>query len=385
MTSDFDPRKQVFYLIAADGETQIPVSLEDFTSMQIFDITNGIHFGAQVGASIMLLIVALCLMPRFKLVKLSQWLQFSALVLNIVRLILFAAFYTSPWNDTYALWSGDYSHIKPADVTRNAVSETLSMVIGILIQVILFVQAWAMLNLLSRRWKWSLAAISFLISLTAMAFRFVSGVALIQSVVTLNQVHNTQLAFTFVAYGVLQNVSIIWYCVLFNSKLAIHLIKHRGVLPSRHGLSAIEVLVITNGLLMFIPVIFGCIGFNSFIAHRIEVGSASQTLVIIILILGTLIAQRVCSPNASQTRPGDETGSSGAAFKYGTGSSAGSAYPGGHRIPSTVTSHVEASPRCRDPTTDSIEAELRHIDSGDDIEKAGVRVNQEFERRVERA
>ncbi|KAH6690288.1 pheromone receptor [Plectosphaerella plurivora] len=383
--SDFDPRKQVFYLIAADGETQVPVSLEDFATMQVFDITNGIHFGAQAGASIMLFFVALCLMPRFKLVKLSQWLQLSALVLNIARLILFAAFYTSPWNDPFAVWSGDYSHITSADITRNAASETLSLVIGILIQVILFVQAWAMLNLLSRRWKWTLAAISFLISLNVITFRFISGVVRIQSIITLNRVRPAHLAFTFIAYGWTQIASIIWYCVLFNSKLALHLIKHRGVLPSRHGLSAIEVLVITNGLLMFFPVVFSCLAFNDAISRRIEVASATQTLVILILILGTLIAQRVCSPNAAHTRRIDDTGSSGAAFKYGTGSSAGSAYPGGHRIPSTVTSHVEASPRSRDPATDSIEAELREIDSTDDAEKAGVRVNQEFERRVERA
>jgi hypothetical protein len=137
-------------------------------------------------------------------------------------------------------------------------------------------------------------------------------------------------------------------------------------------------------------VIFCGLGFSPYIGQRLEVGSATQTLVILILILGTLIAQRVCNPNASHANHTNETGSSSSPFKYTTASSAGSAYPGGSGggIPSTVTSHVEAfPPRRRDPATESIEAELRRIDSAEeDAEKAaGVRVNQEFERRVERA
>lgn len=252
MADDFDPRTQVFYLLAADGETQVPVPLDALTAMRFYDIRNGINFGSQAGACIMLLIVAVCLLPRLSLVRFSQWLQLCTLVLNSARNILFACYFTSAWNESFTILAGDYSQISQANIVNNCTTEALSLIILILVQIMLYLQAWAMVNLLSRRLKWSLAVLSGLISLTTIILRFMAAVLNIQAFMGLERKFGLVDA-AFLGSGILQAVSVFWYCVLFNSKLVAHLIRHRGVLPSRNGLTAMEVLVITNGLLMVGP------------------------------------------------------------------------------------------------------------------------------------
>ncbi|KAK4098415.1 hypothetical protein N658DRAFT_488474 [Parathielavia hyrcaniae] len=51
--------------------------------------------------------------------------------------------------------------------------------------------------------------------------------------------------------------SICWFCFLFNIRLVMHMWTNRSILPSLKGLKAMDVLVITNGMLMFVPAWFG--------------------------------------------------------------------------------------------------------------------------------
>jgi len=247
--SDFNPRTQTFYLIAADGETQIPVELSMVQRYIREDYGILVNYGVQMGAAFMIMLVMLLLTPKFKLIKLSQWVQLSALIFVIIRQSLMVVWYFSPWNDAYAVWGMDFTAITDSDKMLSIVTEVISVIVAILLQVILGIQAWAMVNLLPRWWKWAIASLSAGLSLVVIALRLATGVHRIQAMLGF--------LLGWISIGnyffILQAVSIFWYCVVFNSKLVIHLVRHRGVLPSRNGLSAIEVLVITNGILMFIP------------------------------------------------------------------------------------------------------------------------------------
>lgn len=247
--TDFNPKTQIFYLISADGETQVPV---DITMVRRFireDYGACVNYGAQIGACLMVILVMLSMTPKLKLIKLSQWVQLCGLVFVVIRQVLTAVWYFSNWNDFYAVWGQDWSDVTEGEKMQSIVTEVLSVCVAILVQVTLGVQAWAMVNLLPRFWKWAIFSLSISLSMLVISVRVASCVSRIQSMIGLN----ADLIPMANVFLITQAVSIFWYCIVFNSKLVIHLVRHRGILPSRNGLSAIEVLVITNGILMFIP------------------------------------------------------------------------------------------------------------------------------------
>ncbi|KAK4119225.1 hypothetical protein N657DRAFT_693829 [Parathielavia appendiculata] len=88
--------------------------------------------------------------------------------------------------------------------------------------------------------------------------------------------------------------SIRWFCFLFNVRLVVHMWTNRSILPSLEGLEAMDVLVITNYILIFVPVIFSVLNFYDW--EPLGAGLAHTTSVVIVLPLGTLVAQRLANP-----------------------------------------------------------------------------------------
>ncbi|KAM0274423.1 hypothetical protein ACHAQH_007861 [Verticillium albo-atrum] len=374
---DFDPFSQTFVLIASDGVTEIPVAVGMVNEFNLYSVKTVINYGAQIGSSIILLLVLVCMTPSAKFVKLSQWLHITALTVNIARMVLLTIFFTSSWNEFYTFFAGDYSRIAPRDLQCSVASEVSSLALFIMVQAVLGLQAWATVNLLTDFWKWSFASLSACVSFAAIGLRLASAVGQIRYILTLAY---TQSISVSLLASIMGGVSIFYYCALFNVKLVSHLIKNRSFLPSRRGLSPVEVLVVTNGILMIIPVIFAGFGWRNWQAF--EPGSLALTSVILFLPLGTLIAQRIATPVAyydPNARHDTGTGRSGKPFK--DISQIGSDVTESNACPSTLTSRIEAG-RSRHPI-DPIDLELRQLDEND-AEKGVVRVNCEFERREER-
>lgn len=102
--------------------------------------------------------------------------------------------------------------------------------------------------------KIPLVTLSALVSLLTVGWRFAFTVIQSNAVMGLAPARN--LAWVVNGALVLNCLSICWYCALFNVKLALHLFVNRGILRSasvRKALTPMEILVMTNGVLMIVP------------------------------------------------------------------------------------------------------------------------------------
>ncbi|EFY91582.1 pheromone receptor [Metarhizium acridum CQMa 102] len=284
----FNPLLQpVTFLSASQRPISIPIPSIDAFNDETISVT--INYAFQLGSCATLLVMVLIMTPPSKLRRLSSVLHLAGLAACIVRMALLLAFFVSPLNHFYQFWAGDYASVPRRFLANSVAGNVLSLLLFVILQAALMHQAWTMVSLWPAAVKLCLGALSAVISLMAAGWRLAFTV--VQSKSDLELVPALDLAWVVQAALILNALSICWYCALFNLKLVLHLAVNRGILRSSQTLSPMEVLVITNGVLMIIPVVFAALEWGHF--QNFEAASLTQTSVAIILPLGTLAAQRM--------------------------------------------------------------------------------------------
>lgn len=245
---DDDPRFQVFN-ITGPGSTPISVPMGHADERNRIAASVCISYGSQIGASITMLLVVLAMNPAAKLLRAYTALQAAALALNIVRMVLPSLFWSSQWMTLYAQYTGDFHFVPRGDYAVSVASSVFSLLVNMVFETCLIMQAWTMVNLWPDLWKWTAAAASALVSLVTVGFRFAFCVLQSQAV------FRTTPATVWVSHAAVTTaaVSIFWYCALFNVQLITHLVKNRTFLPSTSGLTPMEALAVSNGILMVVP------------------------------------------------------------------------------------------------------------------------------------
>lgn len=248
-TDAFDPRTQVFTLIGPDGVTEIPLAVDMVDLVYVDRFVVEVNYGSQIGASVVMLLVYLLMTPQAKFRRTPTIINSLSLLVNIVRCILLSWFPTSAWFEFYTLFSGDISNVPARDYSTSVAGTVFTIPTIILMEAALIVQAWAMIQLWPARYKVPAVFISALVAATSVGFKFTDSIlqsqAILYRVTPPLWVRKTDLAFS--------TASICWFCFLFNVRLAMHMWTHNKILPSVKGLSAMEVLVMTNGILMLVP------------------------------------------------------------------------------------------------------------------------------------
>lgn len=228
----------------------IELNVADINDLYQENLGTCTNYGSQIGASFMMLLTIIAMTPSIRLIKLSLWVHILTLIVSTVRMTLLTVYFTSHWTNFYSYWAHDYSRVTSADFYRSIVTEMASLVLLMLIHVSLGIQAWALVKLLPGHFKLFFTALSCLVSTAAVSWRIAFSVIQIKSILLITPPDPSWIAYHSTVIGA---VSILYYCALFNVKLLTHLIKNRGILPSSQGLSAMEVLVVTNGFLMTVP------------------------------------------------------------------------------------------------------------------------------------
>lgn len=249
--ADFDPFTQNVTFLGQDGESeiQIPIPLIDAFHAETASIS--INYGTQLGACLMMLLTLLIMTPSSKFRRLSNVLHIAGLLICTIRMALLSAYYPSPFNNFYAYFGGDYTRVPRMYYNVSIASTCFSLFLVVCVEAALMNQAWAMVSLWPRIWKFLIAISSIIISVNTVGWRIGFTVLQVQSILSLVPAAGT----LWVSYGmVITNaISICWFCAIFNIKLVMHLITNRGFLPSYKTLTPMEVLVMTNGILMIVP------------------------------------------------------------------------------------------------------------------------------------
>ncbi|KAG6120856.1 hypothetical protein E4U13_005760 [Claviceps humidiphila] len=281
---------QSITLLSPNGPIVIPIPSIDAFNDESISVT--LNYGFQLGACFLLLLVTLLVTKPHKILRPSSLLHLAGLSACLIRTAINQAFFHSPLNHFYPFWSGDYTSV-PLSYMRTSVAGTCaSLLLVMILEAALMHQAWTMVSLWPPSVKIPLVTLSALVSLLTVGWRFAFTVIQSNAVMGLAPARN--LAWVVNGALVLNCLSICWYCALFNVKLALHLFVNRGILRSasvRKALTPMEILVMTNGVLMIVPVIFAGLEWAHF--PNFESASLTHTSVALILPLGTLVAQQV--------------------------------------------------------------------------------------------
>ncbi|KAI9150425.1 Tumor susceptibility protein [Paramyrothecium foliicola] len=383
----FDPYQQSILLLAADGESEIEVSLLDVDSVNHETSSICINYGAQLGACFIMLLMILIMTPSNKFRRPSTILHIFGLLVCTIRMALLSVYFTSPFNDFYAFWGNDYSHVPVQDYQISITANTFSLLLLIVVEAALMNQAWTMVKLWPTFAKMTLSALSGVITLTTIGWRIAATVLQNRAVLSLEPPADT----LWVVYWMLitNALSICWFCALFNIKLVLHLISNRGILPSYMSLTPMEILIMTNGILMTVPVLFAGLEWGQF--TNFESASLTLTSVAVILPLGTLAAQRMSRSNNVAYQ--SETPSGQGALLPGTANSSlplkATSYSSNSRSDTTPLTSVLSRCEAGRSTTRGLDAldlelgELDRMNSQRELINGHVRIDHDFEQRVD--
>lgn len=247
----FNPTNQTSYILAPNGAATIPFSTSAITTRYLNATSLSILYGTQIGACFIMLAVMLAMTPRVRFRRLPTLINLAALVLNTIRMVLLAVFFTSSFLNFFVLASGSVRYVEPSAFNVSAAATALSTPVTVLILAALFVQAWSMLRLWPTLYKLPATLMSVGLVLTTVAFNMLTTIVQTRAIIGADR--NRLWLWARQTYLALITASICWFCFLFNVRLVMHMWTNRSILPSLKGLKAMDVLVITNGVLMFVP------------------------------------------------------------------------------------------------------------------------------------
>ncbi|KAL7960157.1 fungal pheromone mating factor STE2 GPCR domain-containing protein [Trichoderma compactum] len=362
----FNPYTQNITIIGPPGYPPIPIPIAQIDAFNDETASILINYGAQLGASLTMLLVILLVTPSQKFLRASNLLHVLALIVCAVRTVFLAFYFLSPFSHFYQVWTGDYSQIPAWNYRTSIAGTVLSMLLAVIAEGALMYQAWTMVSLFANKAKYTISFLSLFVTLVTTSFRVASTVIQCESILNLESTR--KYGWLLKTTLIWNTCSVAWFCALFNSKLVHHLITNRGVLPSRRAMTPMEVLIMANGILMFVPVIFAILEWYHFI--NFEAGSLTPTSIAIILPLASLAAQRLSqAPSTPSTDPSYPSSSYQARYKSTRDSSrtplkSGSLFSAITNTSSATRSHV-ADTTVLAPVRnvlDPIDLELRQID-----------------------
>ncbi|PHH70490.1 hypothetical protein CDD80_5989 [Ophiocordyceps camponoti-rufipedis] len=374
----FDPADQMLAFYARDGQTVIGVPMTTIDDFNAESISMGITSGAEIGACLIILAAIIVLTPLDKLRRPTAVFQMVALFLCLARAAFEISDLFTPIFHFYIYWAGDYTGVPRGYIYRGIAGHVVTMLVNMAVELTLMNQAWTMVSLFSATPRLWLTLVSALVALVVVGLRITFAVMLSQ--VDVVSAPRSSLDWIMQATLISNTISIFWFCALFNSKLVLHIIANRGILSSSgRKLSSMEVLVMTNGVLMVIPVIFAGLEYGNF--RNFEPARLTIATVAVILPLGTLAAQRINTPTSSKVseREADSSNSkqSGTAFsnlrKQSMSSSSASPFSKCERGRGSVRA---GATRVEDP----YDLELRRIDT---TGLSGILIDQKLEQRYE--
>jgi pheromone alpha factor receptor len=248
-TDYFSVFNQTFVLLGPDGITQYPVTVDMVDMTYHAAIATQANYGSQIGATVMMLLVCLIMTPKSKFARIPTLINIAALAFNLIRVVMLVWYPASAWFEFYIIMTGDISTIARSNYNTSAVATFFSIPVTILMLCALGIQAWTMVQLWPRAVKAGAMGVSALVVVVAVGFKIADSIYqalwILNSVQAPRWVRQVDLACSA--------ASICYFCFLFNIRLLIHMWSNHSILPSVKGLSAMEVLVMTNGILMFIP------------------------------------------------------------------------------------------------------------------------------------
>ncbi|KAL4915838.1 fungal pheromone mating factor STE2 GPCR-domain-containing protein [Aspergillus aurantiobrunneus] len=283
MASDFDPWTQNVIFHLADGTPlEVPIdAVDEFAQYPIRVCTN---YGAQLGASVVLLLILLLLTRAEKRASYVFWLNCLALLLNFARLLCSIITFTSAFLKTYTFFSGDYSRVPTSDYANSILGVIFAALLLTVIEISLVLQVQVVCSNLRRIYRRTLLSVSAVVALVPIAFRYWMAVENVKSSIL---DANSPVPFNWLesAANIVLTVSICFFCTVFVTKLGFAIRLRRKLGLTNFG--PMKVIFVMGCQTLIIPAMFSIVHYSTDVP---ELSTNVLTLVTLSLPLSSIWA-----------------------------------------------------------------------------------------------
>lgn len=244
----FDPYTQNVTLHRADGTPfEVPVGQVDYFVQ--YGIKICINYGSQIGASIILLIVLLTLTKPEKRYSPVFFLNSSALVFNICRLICMATFFTTEFCKAYPFLSNDFSSVPLSAYINSVLGVILTFLLLICIEISFILQTQVICSTLRNVYQRIIFWASMLMALVPIGFRFAFVIQ--NSILIMGAEAFTSYTWLQSATNIVITISICFFSAIFVIKLGYTIRQRRKLGVRKFG--PMQVIFIMGCQTMIVP------------------------------------------------------------------------------------------------------------------------------------
>lgn len=211
-----DPFTQSLSIIDRDGQA-INITIPDINDLLNYSVQISINYAAQFGASLVLLLVLLLLTRPEKRKAPVFVLNGISLVVNLIRILLFVLYFTSPFVDIYAYFALDYSRVPASAYGTQVGAAVLTLILLALVEASLCLQVRVVLITLRSTYRRIIFSFSVVVASLAITFRLAYCIENAKYIVSLQPLDDLQ--WMGQANNICTTVSICWFCLVFCTKL----------------------------------------------------------------------------------------------------------------------------------------------------------------------
>ncbi|MCJ1472700.1 hypothetical protein MMC13_001349 [Lambiella insularis] len=297
MSSDptFDAFSQSITLIMQDG-TPFNVTIPEVDDFILYSVQICINYAAQLGASVVLLVLLALLTKADKRTSPIFILNSISLAFNIIRNVLQCLYFTGQFNEFYTFFSGDFSTVPGSAFAISIAATVFTFLLLVTIEMSLLLQVHVVSATLRKVYRHIILAISIAIASLAIAFRL--ALCIMNARATLSLTYLLPLDWLFSATNVTTTISICWFCAVFVTKIGFALEqRHRLGLRS---FGPLQILFMVGCQTLVIPVIFSILEYTT---NLPSMDSNVLTLVSIFLPLSSMWAASSTGGSAQAPTP----------------------------------------------------------------------------------
>ncbi|KAI4108509.1 MAG: hypothetical protein L6R37_000945 [Teloschistes peruensis] len=250
-TPAFDPFSQSFTLLTPDGPP-IKITIPELDEFILYSIQISINYAAQLGASLLFLVVLLLLTKSEKKKSPVFIINSVALLLNLLRTLLQCLYFTGPFSETYAYFTLDYSRVSTSDYANQVAITVLTLLLLICAELSLLLQVHVVCITLRQIFQRLIFALSIIIAGLAVSFRLTFCIENAKYILALKSLF--PLEWLASATNIVTSISICWFCAVFVIKLGFALNQRKKLGMGTFG--PMRIIFIMGCQTLIIPAIF---------------------------------------------------------------------------------------------------------------------------------
>ena len=248
LNTTFDPFTQTFTLLFQDG-TPFNVTIPDLDDFILYSVQICINYAAQLGASLILLIVLALLTKSEKRTSPVFILNSISLALNFIRNVLQCLYFTGPFSEVYAYFSQDYSRVPQSAYSTSVAATVFTFLLLVCIEVSLLLQTQVVCVTLRKVYRQMVFLLSAAVALLAIAFRLALCISNARATYGLTTL--VSLTWLTSTTNIVTSISIFWFSVVFLTKLGFALHQRRKFGLRRFG--PMQIIFIMGCQTLIIP------------------------------------------------------------------------------------------------------------------------------------